>query len=255
MDEQELINEETDEIDILNQLSADDAEFADTRELISDEAEDPEHKKTKHYHGKYISFGNKADESVSAQVSILLYLRDLVRLLAVIVIVFLLLFRIVGVSGTSMHDTLLNGDYLLLLSDVVYRNPKQGDIIVASKATFDGGNPIVKRVIATEGQWVNIDFTNGIVYVGDSLDNLVALDEPYTKTLTTRKEGVEFPLQVTDGHIFVLGDNRNNSKDSRDPEIGIIDVREIIGKVIFLFLPGTNYGSEKFDVGRIGVVE
>ena len=216
---------------------------------------DNEEKSTRHYRGKYVFRGRRQEEPVGWKVGLLLYLRDLVKLLAVVVVVFVLLFRVVVVSGTSMNDTLLNGDYLLLLGDALYRNPKQGDIIVASKTSYDNGAPIVKRVIATEGQWVDIDFERGIVYVGDSLDNMIALEEPYTKTLTTRSEGVEFPLQVTEGHLFVLGDNRENSKDGRDPEIGLIDEREILGKVIFLFIPGTNYGSEPFDIGRIGVVK
>ena len=189
------------------------------------------------------------------QVNLLQYIQDLVKVLAVIVIVFSLMFRIVVVSGTSMNDTLLNGDYLLLLGDVFYRNPKQGDIIVASKSTYDSGEPIIKRVIATEGQWVDIDFSMGIVYVGDDLDHMDPLEEPYTKTLTTLDEGTVFPLQVSEGCVFVLGDNRAGSKDSRDPEIGLIDEREILGKVIFLFIPGTNYGREEMDFGRIGVVK
>ncbi len=253
-DEAELIDEAE---PVVENDAADEAESVAETEAAEDAETDNEESTSadKHYRGKYVAKGKKPEEAVSWQVSILLYLRDLAKLLAVIVILFALLFRVVVVSGTSMNDTLYNGDYLLLLGDVLYRNPKQGDIIVASKASFDNGDPIVKRVIATEGQWVDINFEEGIVYVGDSLDNMIALDEPYTKTLTTRSEGVEFPLQVTEGHLFVLGDNRENSKDGRDPEIGLIDEREILGKVIFLFLPGTNYGSEAFDIGRIGVVK
>ena len=195
------------------------------------------------------------------QLTLLQYLHDIVYLLAIILIAFLLLFRVVVVSGTSMNDTLMDGDYLLLLGDAFYREPEYGDIIVASKKTFDDGLPIVKRVIATEGQWVDIDFAEGIVYVGDDLENMQALEEPYTKTLTTNPEGYTFPLQVNDGCIFVLGDNRRVSKDSRSLEIGQIDKREVLGKVIFLFMPGTNgtdaYGNPNVprDYGRIGVVK
>ncbi len=195
------------------------------------------------------------------QANLLQYLHDIVYLLAVILIAFLLLFRVVVVSGTSMNDTLMDGDYLLLLGDSFYQDPKYGDVIVASKKTFDDGLPIVKRVIATEGQWVDIDFDEGIVYVGENPANMKALDEPYTKTLTTNPEGYTFPLQVKDGCLFVLGDNRKNSKDSRSFEIGQIDKREVLGKVIFLFFPGTNgvdyYGNPNVprDFGRIGVVK
>ena len=102
------------------------------------------------------------------------YVHDMVVLIAVIVVVFLLLFRVVVVSGQSMNNTLLDGDYLLLISNLFYREPQQGDIIVASKGSFDNGAPIVKRVIATEGQVVDIDFEKGIVTV-----NGESLDEPY----------------------------------------------------------------------------
>ena len=200
--------------------------------------------------GKY-----RKQSAADWQGSILMYLHDLSFLLAGLVLVFLLLLRVVVVSGTSMNATLLDGDYLLLLSSTFYHDPQHGDIIVASKESFDNGAPIVKRVIATEGQWVNIDFERGVVYVGDSRDTMEPLDEPYTLTPTTVKEGTTFPLRVDEGHLFVLGDNRNGSKDSRHPEIGLIDKREVLGKVFFLFFPGTNYGQEKQDFGRIGVVD
>ncbi len=188
------------------------------------------------------------------KISFLQYLHDLAYLLSIIVVVFLLLFRFVVVSGTSMNDTLLDGDYLLLISNNFYKNPKYGDVIVAGKDSFNNGSSIVKRVIATEGQWVDIDFVQGIVYVGDAPDTMQPLSEPYTKTLTTTPEGVDFPLKVQEGCLFVLGDNRAVSKDSRSPEIGQIDKREVLGKVILLFFPGTNKGALPRDYGRIGVV-
>ncbi len=227
---------------------------ADQQELFSAE---PVQEQRRRRGGR---FAAKKTDRNDWQVALLQYLHDLVYLLAVIVTVFLLLFRVVVVSGTSMNDTLLDGDYLLLLGDAFYRKPAYGDIIVAAKESFEDGAPIVKRVIATEGQWVNIDFEEGLVYVGDTLLTMQPLFEYYTKTMTTLQEGVKFPLQVSEGCIFVLGDNRNGSKDSRNPEIGLIDEREVLGKVIFLFLPGTNgtdvFGNpnEERDFGRIGVV-
>lgn len=188
-------------------------------------------------------------QKTSLSKTLLMYLHDIVFLLAGIVVVFLLLFRVVVVSGTSMNNTLYDGDYLLLMSNVFYRNPKPGDVIVASKESYDNGLPIVKRVIATEGQTVDIDFQKGIVYVDGK-----ALDEPYTHTPTTLEEGVHFPLIVDKGCIFVMGDNRNGSKDSRHPEIGQIDRREVLGKVVFLAMPGTNHGQYPMDFHRIGVV-
>lgn len=183
----------------------------------------------------------------NARKTVLTYLHDLVYLLAVVLIIFLLCLRVVVVSGPSMNDTLKNGDYLLLLNGMFFRDYEQGDIIVASKDTFRDGEPIVKRVIATEGQTVDIDFEQGIVYVDG-----VALDEPYVSTPTNLYEGVVFPLVVEEGHIFVLGDNRNDSKDSRSPEIGLIDCREVLGKAIFLIFPGADYNEREFD--RIGVI-
>ena len=181
--------------------------------------------------------------------AILLYLHDFVTWLVVILLVFLLLFRVVVVSGPSMNNTLLHGDYLLLLNNVFYHEPEHGDIVVVSKDSYKDGEPIIKRVIATEGQWVDIDFDAGIVYV-----NGTALNEPYTNTATNLYEGVNFPLMVGEGCVFVMGDNRNESKDSRSPEIGQVDKREILGKAIFLFLPGRDPSNESMNFKRIGVL-
>lgn len=181
--------------------------------------------------------------------NILDYLHDLIYILAAVVLVCLLFFRVVVVNGSSMHNTLIDGDYLLLVSNTFYHQPQQGDIIVASKDTFDDGKPIVKRVIATEGQFVDIDFSTGTVYVDGT-----ALVEEYTYSKATLNEGVSFPLRVEKGHVFVLGDNRGRSRDSRSPDIGQIDHREILGKAIFLFMPGTNGGNDPFDFSRIGVL-
>lgn len=191
----------------------------------------------------------QVDKKQERKETILLYLHDFVIWLVAILLIFLLLFRVVVVSGPSMNDTLVHGDYLLLLNNVFYTDPKQGDIIVAAKSSFKDGEPIIKRVIATEGQWVDIDFDAGIVYV-----NGTALEEPYTKTPTNIFEGVGFPLMVDEGCIFVMGDNRNESKDSRSLEIGLIDKREVLGKAIFLFLPGKDVPTEQMNFKRIGAL-
>ena len=194
------------------------------------------------------------EEKPNWKKTLLVYAHDVLYVLAALVI-FSLVLRVVVVEGTSMNNTLKDGDRLLVLSNIFYRNPKQGDVIVASKESFDNGAPIVKRVIATEGQKVDIDFENGIVFVDD-----VPLEEPYTLTPTSLYEGIDFPLIVGENCLFVLGDNRNGSRDSRHPDIGLIDEREVIGKVIFLFFPGTNgvdYAGnpkESRDFSRIGVV-
>ena len=181
--------------------------------------------------------------------SILGYVKDLVYLLGVILVLFLICFRVVVVSGPSMQNTLIDGDYLLLIGKPFYTQPAQGDIIVAAKDSYGNGTPIVKRIIATEGQVVDIDFETGVVTVDGK-----PLDEPYIKNLTKLSEGMVFPLKVEEGCVFVMGDNRMNSKDSRDPVIGLIDKREILGKAIVLFLPGTDGGNNERDYSRIGVL-
>jgi len=181
--------------------------------------------------------------------SVLAYFRDVVFLVTAVVLVFSLCFRVVVVSGPSMKNTLVDGDWLLLLGNTLYREPAKGDIVVVSKESYDDGTPIIKRVIALEGQTVDIDFESGIVYVDG-----VALDEPYTRTLTTTPEGFVFPATVPQGCVFVLGDNRDNSRDSRYPDIGMVDKREILGKAVFLFLPGNEKGSAVRDFSRIGGV-
>lgn len=203
-------------------------------------------------------FGKKKTEEVKKeeqkytwQQNVALYLHDMICMLVAVMAVLMLFLRIIVVDGPSMERTLLNGDYMLLVSNMFYKEPKHGDVVVVSKKAYDNGKPIVKRVIATEGQTVDIDFNEGVVYVDG-----VAQDEPYTKTLTTLKEGTVFPLVVEEGKVFVMGDNRNNSKDSRSTQIGQVDKREVLGKVAFILFPGTGMGgTEQRDFGRIGVVK
>lgn len=177
---------------------------------------------------------------------------DIIYIFVAFLLVYVLLFRVVVVTGDSMNQTLVDGDVLLLASNTVYRNPKQGDIIVASKDSFRGGECIVKRVIATEGQTVDIDFENRIVYVDSK-----PLEESYAffaedDLSPMIQEGIVFPQTVPTGCIFVMGDNRNGSQDSRSPSIGFIDKREILGKAFFLVFPGTDDGNIPADYSRIG---
>ena len=192
---------------------------------------------------------NDKEKKLTWQENLVLYLHDLVIYVSVILLAFLLLLRVIVVDGDSMFSTLWDGDYLLLVSNLLYPNPDAGDIVVVSKQSFDDGKPIVKRVIATEGQIVDIDFENGIVYV-DGLP----IQEDYVNTPTNRQEGMSFPIIVDKGCYFVMGDNRNNSRDSRSPDIGQIDRREILGKAIFLMIPGTDGGLRTRDFGRIGAI-
>ena len=180
--------------------------------------------------------------------SLLIYLHDLVYFLAALLIASIF-FRVVVVSGDSMYNTLVDGDYLLIVSNVLYRDPQPGDVIVASKDSFRNGEAIVKRVIATEGQEIDIDFSTGSVYVDGKL-----IEEPYIYSATTDSEGMTFPLVVGEGCLFVMGDNRAVSMDSRDPQIGLIDCREVVGKAILLIFPGNNKDKSERQLYRIGVI-
>ena len=192
---------------------------------------------------------NQHTEKTEGSGSVLEYLHDVVYILALILVVFTFCVRVVIVSGSSMFSTLVDGDYLLLLNRPLCGELEQGDIVVASMERFKDGEPIVKRVVATEGQTVDIDFRAGIVYVDG-----VALEEEYIYTPTHLAEGMEFPLVVEEGCLFLMGDNRGDSRDSRAPEIGLVDEREILGRAVFLLMPGTGtreYTVER-DFGRIG---
>lgn len=175
--------------------------------------------------------------------------KDVLYMLAIFMLVYILCFRTVVVVGDSMYDTLVDGDRLLLVNSLLYWNPQQGDIIVASKESFRDGECIIKRVIATEGQKVRIDFETGTVYVDE-----VALDEPYLHSPTLDPESERCEWTVPEGCLFVMGDNRKESLDSRSNSIGFIDKREILGKAIFLMIPGFDAEWNVRDFDRIGVI-
>lgn len=176
------------------------------------------------------------------------WVQALVCSVLAVVMIFTFVIRLIGVDGHSMVPTLQNGDRLLVLNSMLYDDYKYGDIVVLRKESFLT-EPIVKRVIATEGQTVDIDFANGIVYVDG-----VALEEDYINDLTYTDEGTEFPLTVPEGAIFVMGDNRNRSDDSRNSALGTVDTRYVIGRAVFLLFPGADEVTEKRDFGRIGLI-
>ena len=162
------------------------------------------------------------------------WFQSIITALLICVLVFVFLFRVIGVIGTSMVPTLSDEDKVIT-SNLFY-SPKYGDIVVLRKSSFDE-KPIVKRVIATGGQTIDIDFEAGTVYVDGA-----ALDEDYVAEPTFRKLNFEGEITVPEGSIFVMGDNRNGSTDSRDSRIGFVDTRDIIGKVIFRILPIDEFG-------------
>lgn len=174
------------------------------------------------------------------------WLEVLVHAIIAVVICFSFLFRIATIDGPSMENTLHNGERVII-SNLFYE-PKVGDIVVISRnkensvyTMNESNTPIIKRIIALEGQTVDIDFEEGIVYVDG-----IALDEPYTKTPTNSKWDIEFPVTVDEGCIFVLGDNRNDSMDSRDARIGeygMIDTRYILGRAVYRVFPLDKIGK------------
>lgn len=146
-----------------------------------------------------------------------------------VVLLFTFVAKTSVVNGRSMYDTLDNGDMLVVSR--LGGDFKYGDIVVATKP-YSHNEPIIKRVIATEGQTVDIDFEQGVVFINGEM-----IEEPYVNTPTNRSFDMEFPVIVPEGHLFLMGDNRNNSYDSRAEEIGFVDERYIMGKAYARVLP------------------
>ena len=161
------------------------------------------------------------------------WVEALITALTAVMILFVFLFRVnIGVIGDSMKPNYQDG-YRVFVSCVDHRLSR-GDIVVVDSNATKLKERIIKRVIATEGQKVNIDFDTGIVSVdGQELD-----ESAYIKNgITKNQYDLKFPQTVPPGHIFVLGDNRTISNDSRSSDIGMIDCRYVIGKVDFLLKP------------------
>ncbi len=202
--------------------------------------------------------GNEAPkEKQGALYDIYSLLHDLVYILAAITLIFVFFVRLVGVNGDSMLPTLHDGDYLALQSNVLMGDLEYGDIIVARKLSFENGEPIVKRVIATEGQTVDIRFDEqgiGTVYVDG-----MPLDEPYIReemvVYYNGSSATQLPLTVEENCIFVMGDNRNHSSDSRFIQIGQIHLDQVLGKVLYIVFPGADPLTKERDYSRIGAVE
>ena len=177
----------------------------------------------------------KLTKSEEFRLDLFFWLQTFVIVLAVLILVFTFVGRIITVDGPSMLPTLHDKDMLILRS-IAY-TPEQGDVIVLTK-DFDHyeDQPIVKRVIAVGGQSVRIDYNESKVYVDGKVQ-----DEPYILDQTMYEPGGDLSIQeleIPEGHVFVMGDNRNNSSDSRHYQLGAIDNRYILGKVVtVLFSP------------------
>lgn len=178
------------------------------------------------------------------------WIQTLIWSVLAVVLLFTFVVRVVVVDGESMRETLQDRDLILVLNDVLCGDYEREDIIVLRKATFRDGDPIVKRVVATEGQTVDIDFDAGVVYVDG-----IELTEDYIREPTYTPEGIDFPLIVPENHVFVLGDNRNESSDSRHIDLGPIDERMVIGKAVLLVMPGETADLGVREWSRIGLID
>ena len=166
------------------------------------------------------------------------WVQCLIVALIICVVFFAFFVRIIDVVGTSMNPTLNNSDKMLV-SGLFYK-PKVGDVVVFKKDEYNPNKALVKRVIAVEGQEINIDFANGLVYVDGEV-----IEEAYINEATQKKLDFIGPQTVPEGCVFVMGDNRNASTDSRDKRIGMVDERLIIGKVYMVIYPLSEFGVVK----------
>lgn len=158
---------------------------------------------------------------------------DAVATLETAVIILILLFSLVlrpaAVIGNSMLPSFSGGDRVACIHS--FSGYERGDVIIISHATRMDES-IIKRVIAVGGDTVDIDFYKGTVSVNGQV-----LDEPYVNTPTNLSYDMTFPVTVPEGKLFVLGDNRNGSLDSRSTDIGFINENKVLGKVVFRFYP------------------
>ena len=146
-------------------------------------------------------------------------------------LIFTLIFRAVGVSGSSMEPTLQDKDWLAITSIAV--DLHRGDIVVVTKP-WERDIPIIKRVIALPGDTIDIDFDRGEVFINGELQN-----EPYIAEPTHLQYNANLPLTVLEGYLFVMGDNRNDSLDSRSSKVGLIENRYVLGRAFVRFYPNT----------------
>lgn len=177
--------------------------------------------------------------------SFLSSLYDWIEVVSISVIIVIMIFTFVArlstVDGDSMYPTLIDGERLIV-SDLFY-SPENGDIVVLQEKNAFFTSPLVKRIIAQEGQTIDFDYENWGVYVDGE-----KLTEPYINReleKAMKNYGSPDSITVPKGHIFVMGDNRNHSTDSRDSLVGFVEYDEIIGKVVFRLFPFSRIGAVK----------
>ena len=185
---------------------------------------------------------NPPEEKGSFRLDLYYWTQALVMVLICLILACTLAGRVIGVVGSSMVPTLHDGD-LLLLQSLGY-TPRQGDVVVLRKPGFppppQDTAPIVKRVIAVGGQHVRVDYEANAVYVDG-----VALEDDYILEPMMDRYNPEMnvlDVTVPEGSIYVMGDNRNNSTDSRHEALATVDSRYVLGRVLCVMLPFQDFG-------------
>ncbi len=193
------------------------------------------------------SQSNETDKKSGVAKAILEYSEMFVFAIVAVLVLFTFAFRLCQVQGASMQNTLKN-DEMLITTNLFY-TPKQDDIVVFHQTSGNDmgiNKPVIKRVIATEGQKIRIEYSdNGMKILVDGVEyaDEHAFFDPLRYNIYPQYDfdftSNVFETTVPEGHIFVLGDNRDNSNDSRSLEIGFVDERRILGKAIFRIKPFT----------------
>lgn len=183
---------------------------------------------------------DEPEEKGSFKLDLYFWTQALVMALVFLILTFTLVGRVISVDGHSMVPTLHDRD-LLLLQSIGY-TPRQGDVVVLRKEGFiESDAPIVKRVIAVGGQHVQVDYSTGTVAV-----NGKTLDEPYINEIMVDPNNPfmnVLDVTVPEGSIYVMGDNRNHSSDSRDERLGTVDERYVLGRALCVMLPFQDFGA------------